>query len=216
MKDKDRVSTVRVVRHVARGYVGKNHEVLGSDILAVTRILKMPEQVLGADQAQRLLTVDANEWYPIDWLLDLMNRLESSVGHFGLVRMGRTLFDLSHKARVVHSALSAYDIVHGLDGMYHHANRGEWIGGWKVLMFDAGYAELEKNTPHHCVMEQGILSAALAAVNCPSNVTQRQCMREGGDTCIFVVSSALTDERWDHRAMRPGSMPAHLTRGSRQ
>jgi hypothetical protein len=43
--------------------------------------------------------------------------------------------------------------------MYHHANRGTGIGGWKVLRFDAGYAELEKMTPHHCVMEQGILSS---------------------------------------------------------
>jgi hypothetical protein len=80
--------------------------------------------------------------------------------------------------------------------MYHHANRGSGIGGWKVLRFDPGYAELEKTTPHHCVMEQGILSGALAAVKCPGIVSQKQCFRQGADACLYVVSSSFTDERW--------------------
>ena len=80
--------------------------------------------------------------------------------------------------------------------MYHHANRGTGIGGWKVLRFDPGYAELEKTTPHHCVMEQGILSGALAAVKCPGIVSQKQCFRQGADSCLYVISSSFTDERW--------------------
>ncbi len=158
----------------------------------------MPEQVLGALDAKRLASVQPNEWYPIEWLLSLMEKLDKNVGHFGLVRMGRMLFDLSHRERLLDVAQSARDVVYGIDGMYRHANRGYEIGGWKVLRFDPGYAELEKNTPHHCVMEQGILAGALTAVGCPSNVTQRRCFREGADSCIFVLSSALTDERWDH------------------
>lgn len=56
-----------------------------------------------------------------------------------------------------------------------------------MLTFLPGSAELEKNTPHHCVMEQGILSAALAAVGCPGIVAQRQCFRQGADTCIYTI-----------------------------
>ncbi|HSC86702.1 MAG TPA: hypothetical protein VLC09_05500, partial [Polyangiaceae bacterium] len=104
--------------------------------------------------------------------------------------------------RLLEVAKSARDVVYGIDGMYHHANRGSGIGGWKVLEFQPGYAELEKTTPHHCVMEQGILTAALTAVGCPSNVTQRACLREGADVCIFSISSALTDTRWDHQRIR--------------
>ena len=37
-------------------------------------------------------------WYPIEWLLDLMDKLDKHVGHYGLMRMGRTLFKLSHKS----------------------------------------------------------------------------------------------------------------------
>jgi hypothetical protein len=110
--------------------------------------------------------------------------------------MGRTLFDLSHKERVLEVARSARDIVHGIDGMYHHANRGGGIGGWKVVRFDAGYAELEKTTPHHCIMEQGILSAALAAVGCPGLISQRECFRQGADACLYTISSSFTDEHW--------------------
>jgi hypothetical protein len=96
----------------------------------------------------------------------------------------------------VQVARSAADVIYGIDGMYHHANRGSAIGGWKVLRFDPGYAELEKTTPHHCVMEQGILSGALAAVKCPGIVSQKQCFRQGADACLYVISSSFTDERW--------------------
>lgn len=189
-------------RRKPRGYRGIGHETLGSDILAVTRILKLPEQVLGAAEAQRLARVQPDDWYPIEWLLALMERLDEEVGQFGLLRMGRTLFDLSHKEAVLESARSARDIVYGIDGMYHHANRGEGIGGWHVLSFEPGHARLEKTTPHHCQMEQGILAGALAAVGCPSNVSQSECFRRGSDVCVFEVSSAFTDARWDHTKAR--------------
>lgn len=179
-----------------KGYLGIDHATIGSDILSVLQILKLPEQVIGIEDARRLAEVDPAKWYPIAWLLELMEKLDRQVGYYGLLRMGRRLFQLSHQQRVLEVAKSARDIVHGIDGMYHHANRGKQIGGWKVLSFTPGAAELEKNTPHHCVMEQGILSAALAAVGCPGNVEQRQCFRQGADTCIYTITSSLTDARW--------------------
>ena len=133
-----------------KGYVGINHETIGSDILAVYQILKMPEQVLGQDEAQRLAAVNPEAWYPIEWLLDLMKSLDQHVGHYGLMQIGRTLFKLSHQERVIQVAKCARDIIYGIDGMYHHANRGRQIGGWRVLKFELGDAELEKTTPHHC------------------------------------------------------------------
>lgn len=181
-----------------RGYVGVQHETIGTDILSVLNILKLPEQVLGSDDARRLSEINAESWYPIEWLLELMERLDKHVGSYGLLRMGRELFKLSHEARVTEVAKCARDIVYGIDGMYHHANRGRHIGGWKVLRFEPGFAELEKTTPHHCVMEQGILSAALSAVGCPSNVSQSRCFRRGAETCVYEVSSAFVDHRWSN------------------
>jgi hypothetical protein len=179
-----------------RGYVGKGHETIGSDILAVMQILKMPEQVLGVEEVQRLSAVKMDEWYPIEWLLDLMDKVDKELGQYGLLQMGRRLFAMSHEERVAQVARSAADVIYGIDGMYHHANRGSGIGGWKVVRFDPGYAELEKTTPHHCVMEQGILTGALAAVKCPGIVSQKQCFRQGADSCLYCVTSSFTDERW--------------------
>jgi len=147
-----------------------------------------------------LRTVSPNDWYPIDWLLELMEKLDAEVGRYGLLRMGRALFKMSHERRVREVAHSAADIVYGIDAMYHHANRGERIGGWKVLSFEPGRAELEKTTPHHCVMEQGILAEALATVGCPGSVTQRECFRKGADACVYTITSALTDARWSGHA----------------
>jgi hypothetical protein len=183
-------------RRRPRGYLGKGHETIGSDILAVLQILKMPEQVLGAEEVRKLSEVKMDGWYPIEWLLDLMDKVDRELGQYGLLQMGRRLFALSHEERLVQVARSAADVIYGIDGMYHHANRGSGIGGWKVIRFDPGYAELEKTTPHHCVMEQGILSGALAAVKCPGIVSQKQCFRQGADSCVYVISSSFTDERW--------------------
>jgi hypothetical protein len=195
-------------RRKPRGYLGKGHETLGSDILAVFQILKMPEQVLGAEEVRKLSQVQMDGWYPIDWLLDLMDKVDKELGQYGLLQMGRRLFALSHEERLVQVARSAADVIYGIDGMYHHANRGSSIGGWKVIRFDPGYAELEKTTPHHCVMEQGILSGALAAVKCPGIVSQKQCFRQGADSCLYVISSSFTDGRWFGSRAAPRVAPS--------
>jgi hypothetical protein len=185
-----------VERRKPRGYVGTDHVTLGSDILSVLAVLKLPEQVLGKEDAARLGAVKPTAFYPVAWLLDLMETLDRDVGQYALLRMGRNLFKRSHQKRVLEAARSAKDIVHGIDGMYHFGNRGTAIGGWRVLKFEPGLAELEKTTPHHCMMEQGILTEALSVVGCPSNVEQRQCFRKGADSCVYVVSSTFTDEKW--------------------
>ncbi|WP_394843880.1 hypothetical protein LZC95_43365 [Pendulispora brunnea] len=155
---------------------------------------------MGDDEVRRLGDVKPDGWYPIGWLLDLMEKLDERVGYYGLLRMGRMVFSLSHEERVLASASSARDIIYGIDAMYHHANRGSGIGGWKVLRFEAGYAELEKNTPHHCVMEQGILKAALAAVGAPSLVSQPTCFRQGAMVCVYTITSVIVDERWSGKS----------------
>ena len=184
-------------RQRPKGYLGIDHQTIGSDILAVIKILKMPEQILGVEDASRLSAIRPEAWYPIDLMLDLMDKLDREIGRYGLLRMGRKLFNLSHETRVGQVATCARDIVYGIDDMYHHSNRGRMIGGSEVLGFQPGLATLEKTTPHHCIMEEGILSAALSAVGCPGNVSQSQCFREGAEACHYIISSSFIDERWN-------------------
>jgi hypothetical protein len=178
-----------------KGYVGTKHETIGSDILSVVKSLKLPELTLGKEMAEELSHVEPTRWYPIKLLLDAMAKIDARLGADGLRQMGRLLFKMSHADRVG-PAPAARDIIYGLDGMYHHANRGQDIGGWKVLLFEAGRAELEKTTPHYCMMEEGILGAALTTTGVSPRITQRQCFRQGAECCIFVVESPIRDERW--------------------
>jgi hypothetical protein len=183
------------------GYVGRHHETIGSDILAVLRSLQhlVDEErrgprgilghVLGADEIERLEAIDPRGWYPIGWLLELMERLDAKVGRYALLRMGRVLFKLSHEAHAVTVMHSAEDVIRGFDSLYRHANRGEAIGGWRVLRFDDAVAEMEKTTPHHCAMEEGIIAQALSAVGAPAVVSQSACFREGAESCRFVIQS---------------------------
>ena len=187
-----------------RGYVGRDHVTIGSDIAAVLGSLELlvagddtsgprsgdlVERILGADELARLRAIKLDAWYPIGWLLDLMEKIDRRIGRYGLLRMGRLLFRMSHEARVKEVATCGRDIVYGIDAMYHHANRGEDIGGWRVVAFDDRRAELEKTTPHHCAMEEGILAQALAAVGARAVVGQTECFREGAPLCRFVIQS---------------------------
>src|SRR5689334_3925311 len=100
-------------RRKPRGYLGKSHETIGSDILAVLQILKMPEQVLGIDEVRRLAEVEVDGWYPIEWLLDLMEKVDKELGHYGLLQLGRRLFAMSHEERLIQVARSAADVIYG-------------------------------------------------------------------------------------------------------
>jgi hypothetical protein len=184
------------MRRTPKGYRGINHETIGSDVLAVLRTLKLPDQILGATTADQLRKIDPLSWYPIATLLELMETMDQKVGTFGMLQLGRTLFQMSHEERIREVANSGRDIVYGIDGMYKHANRGLDIGGWTVLSFSPGRAELEKNTPHHCVMEEGILLQALDAMGVPANIRQQQCFRKGAETCHYLITSYITDKRW--------------------
>ena len=179
-----------------KGYVGIGHKTIGSDLLAVLHALQMPEHILSAETLARLEQVEANRFYPVEWFLDLMEELDRGVGRFALVRLGRKVFKLSHEARVLKTARSARDIVYGIDDMYKFAHRGRDIGGWAVLSFEPGRAEIEKTTPHHCVMEEGILLQALFTVGAPARIEQRQCFRKGAQSCIYEITSVVTDQRW--------------------
>jgi hypothetical protein len=175
------------IHRVPKGYLGIDHETIGRSIVALQTVLKQRNSADESDPRLRLGPIDPEAWYPIGLLLDSLDRLE---------RTGRIIFQMSHAATVSTSQHCARDVLHGFDALYRRSNRGRGIGGWRVVRCEPGNAEVEKTTPHHCAMEQGILSAALAAVGCSSIVGQTACVREGADTCRFVISSLVTDSRW--------------------
>lgn len=179
-----------------RGYVGSNHLTIGSDILAVFAVVGMPKQTLGESLHQRLSQVKPDGWYPIGLLLELMDTLEAKLGNNALRQMGRKLFIASHQEHVKAVAKSAADILYGFDDLYLRANRGDDIGGWGMLSFGRGQAKLDKTTPHHCMLEEGIVAEALSCIGVPATVTQERCFRKGADSCLFTVSTFVTDERW--------------------
>jgi hypothetical protein len=192
-----------------KGYVGEGHETIGSDLLAVRDALvwmsgdkseaaaaTVCRQVLGAENAAKLDGVKAEGWYPIGWLLAMMDAIDGKIGPNGLRRMGRVLFQRSHAERAKAALHTGRDVVHAIDGLYNSANRGARIGGWKVLSFSSASAELEKTTPHHCVMEEGILAEACATVGASVMVTQRACFRQGADACIYVLVPSVIGRAW--------------------
>lgn len=172
------------------------HETLGSDILAVMHTVKFPEQILGAEWVTRLRALQPSDWYPIGTLLDLLEHLVKRGGRASLVQMGRQLFRDSHQQRLTPELTSAGDVLFGIDAMYHHANRGQDIGGWQVLRFAPGQALLRKNTPHHCALEEGILYEALHTVGAESLIVQPTCMQSGAPACEFEIHSSVRDQKW--------------------
>ena len=179
-----------------QGYRGTNHETIGSDLLSVLKVLPFPERVLGPELTRQLQAVKPDGWYPIGDLLEVMEKLEKAIGKPGLKQMGRSIFQLSHAADVKKMAKSAADILLNFDMLYRRANRGADIGGWAVVEFKPGRARLEKTTPHHCAMEEGIILEALWAVEIPALVSQKRCFRSGDVLCEYEVTSVVSGERW--------------------
>lgn len=179
-----------------RGYVGINHQTIGSDILAVLNVIHAPERTLGPDLAGRLAKVKADEWYPISLLLEALETLDKKLDKYALKNAGWKLFSLSHAENAKKTVKSARDIVYGFNGMYLNANRGVRIGGWNVLSFEPGRAEMEKTTPHHCVLEEGIVEEALRMVGANAKVEQSQCFRNGADSCVFLITSPAPGPQW--------------------
>lgn len=177
-------------------YRNPTHETIGSDILAVLHTLKYPDQVLGEAWVARLRTLEPTQWYPIETLLELLQALAKKAGHASVVQMGRQLFRDSHQKRLTPDLKSGGDVVFGIDAMYHHANRGKDLGGWKVMRFAPGVAVLRKTTPHHCALEEGILHEALHTVGTEALIVQSACMQRGDAHCEFEIRSSVRDERW--------------------
>lgn len=164
--------------------------------MSVLGVVSMPEQTIGPALTKRLREVKPDGWYPIALMIELMETLERKVGGNALRRLGRKLFEVSHAEHVKQIAKSAADILYSFDKLYRTANRGQDIGAWKVVSFGRGTARLEKTTPHHCMMEEGIMLEALATVGVPASVHQERCVRQGADSCLFVATSIVMDERW--------------------
>jgi hypothetical protein len=176
-----------------RGYEGIKHETIGSDILSVVGAIPLAKNVLGQALFDKLAAAKPDAWYPIEWLFEASEVLDKKIGANGLRQVGRALFRMSHEARFKEVAKTAADLIYALDDMYHHANRGRAIGGWQVVEFRSGHAVVDKTTPHHCLLEEGIVGQALSSIGIPVNIEQPQCFRRGADSCRFVLSSAVTD-----------------------
>jgi len=180
-----------LTRRWPRGYVGVSHETVGSNLLAVLAVPAGPGFALEPEVSARLEGLVADGWYPAAWLLELLDDLDARAGGMGLRQVGRQIFRATHAGWVRRTCSSAWELLYGLDEMYRCANRGQEIGGWNVLDFGPGRAVLEKTTPYHCEMEEGILCEALAAVGAPAAVGQAQCFRKGASSCVFQVTSAF-------------------------
>lgn len=184
------------MNRLPRGYVGINHQTIGSDILAVFNVIHAPERLLGPEMTARLKQIKPDEWYPISVLLETLDVLDKKLDSYALKNAGWKLFNLSHAENVRKSVNSARELIHGFHSLYLNANRGVRIGGWRVLSFEPGRAELEKTTPHHCVLEEGIFEEALRTVGVSARVEQSACFRQGADACIFVVNAPNPGPRW--------------------
>ena len=179
-----------------KAYQGKNHEIIGSHILSVLKAISMPQSTLGKDVMEKVDQVRPDVWYPIELLIEVMQRLFESTGAAGTRRLGRELFKASHAEEAKKHLHSARDLVYAFDQLYNQANRGKGIGGWKVLSFEPGRAELEKTTPHLCFLEEGIWLEAMKTLGIVASVTQPRCIHAGDDTCAFLVTSVVRDQRW--------------------
>lgn len=182
-----------------RGYLGLNHTTRGGDILAVLQAVNLPEQTLGKELVARLRNVEAEKWYPATDMFELLERLDAKLGGYHLRQVGWTIVQKYHAAQVKEHFTSAQELLKAFDGLYREANRGQQIGGWKLLSFNDTQASMEKTTMHHCGMEEGILEELLRTLGVYSKIVQVKCVREDDDCCQYTIEPRSSDSRWHGR-----------------
>ncbi|HEX4383165.1 MAG TPA: hypothetical protein VH083_09460 [Myxococcales bacterium] len=178
------------------GQTASDHEIIGSDILSVITALPLADLVLGNELAARCRSVKPDGWYPISLFTEALQRVGSKVGRFGLLQLGRQIFATSHAAAFKQRAHNAADALYGINTMYRRANRGSAIGGWEMVSFRPGQAEMLKTTPPDCLMVEGIVSEALRTLEIPTMIEQRECVHKKAPHCRFVFSSSVTGDLW--------------------
>lgn len=205
-------STPRATPAIAKAYRSTNHEVQGYELLAVRDALtwlspdKSPPSVhdlcvrlLGASQVAQLDATSPPQWYPAPLLLSMLRAIDEKVGPNGLRRVGRASFQRAVTAMGRDRYKTARALFDDLDALYRRTNRGTAIGGWKVLQSSDDEVRLEYTAPHVCIAQEGFLTEAAAALGVPVLVTQRECVRQGADACVFSVAHSLDRfslEKW--------------------
>ncbi len=184
------------MKRVPKGYRGLNHVTIGSDIMSMIEALPIPEQILGKERTAELRRVKPTTWYPIAMLLEPLELLAQKMGDRALVPIGYALVRLTHTEAIRKNFQSARQLLTGFDGIYHAANRGTDIGGWKLHSFEPGKCVLDNSTPHPCFLEVGILQEALRALNVTTIIRQSTCVIDGADNCQFVITSSVEDILW--------------------
>jgi hypothetical protein len=68
-------------------------------------------RVLGAEMAEKISGVKAEEWYPIELLLGALDEVDAKVGTTVLRQVGLGVFDLSHAQAAKEGVKVAADII---------------------------------------------------------------------------------------------------------
>jgi hypothetical protein len=181
---------------VEPGQAASDHEIIGADLLSVIRALPLADLVLGAEMSAQLRAAKPDAWYPASLFIEALQRVGLKVGRFGLLQLGRQIFATSQAPTFKQRVHNAAEALFGIDGNYRRANRGSAIGGWQMISFKPGHAEMIKTTPPDCLMVEGIVSEALRTLEIPTLIEQRECVHKGAPHCRFIFSSAVTGELW--------------------
>ena len=185
-----------MAQKVPRGYLGIGHETRGSEIMTILETVRAPELTLGVEMVVWLKKLRPDGWYPIGLMLDLMETLEQKLGKYHLKQLGWTIFSRDHAPQLREHVRTAQEALQLCDAQYKTSNRGTSIGGWKVVSFTHARAELEKTTPHHCAMEEGILEEIMRTLGVVCTVSQSECIRAGGDICRFLIEPKVAGPSW--------------------
>ena len=184
------------MRRFPKGYLGFDHVTRGGDLLAVLDAIIGPDFILGATLAQKIRKLKPDEWVPIALLMELYEKLSEKLGPYHMKQVGWTIVKRYHASDVLKRFHSAEEVVYALDALYRQGNRGTAIGGWKVTLFTPTRCEMEKTTPHHCGMEEGIVEEMMRTLGISTTVYQTDCLRKGSDLCRFVIEPKGSNPPW--------------------
>jgi hypothetical protein len=176
--------------------LGKRIETNGATLVNLAKCLGPMAERLFAEQGLGL--PDALEWYPLDKVLAVLDRVGEMVGDAALFRAGQSAPRLALAGNVPR-ALAALDVAyhqaHRKDGQpMHNAANGkltDGIGHYIVAEEEPGLCVLDSASRYPCPYDLGLVTATVRRFNANAvidHLDSSHCRRRGSATCKYIVT----------------------------
>lgn len=164
-------------------------ELLGAAINSIVGALLNREALL-ADFSRKdeLVGLRDDTFHPLSLYLDFCNYLETRLGLYAFLRLGRKLGAVVIATSFPKDMPSVAEAIAFINVAHQQFCRPV-VGAFEVTEESPGRRVVRYTAPYHCLLQEGIFYEVATRYGAPgATVTQAACRRKGADACRYEIT----------------------------